>query len=182
MRVFIGVLLSSFIGGLTPVSSLSAESAVNEVGVRMGIQDGSRPGHFRSFEAFAARKLPWDLRASSGWGVAPQVTASLGLIEGAGNQGVSGSAGIAFVLDKNGPGVSTEIGLSTNLLNRRRFGSMDFGSALQFVSHIGLSYRFDNGLKIGYRWQHMSNGGIFYSKKNPNPGLDMHLMGISYVF
>jgi len=182
MRIIIGLLLVSITVGLTPVSAFSAEPAVNEIGVRVGIQDGSRTGFFCSYEAFAARRLPWDWRASSGWGLVPQLTASLGLLEGGGDQGVSGSAGIALVLDRNGPGVSTDFGLSTNLLNRRRFGSMDFGSTLQFVSHIGLNYRFDNGLKIGYRWQHMSNGHLVYSKDTPNPGLDMHLLGISYVF
>jgi hypothetical protein len=181
LRIIFSVgVLFLFIGSLTPVSSLAAESGENEVGVRIGTQEGAREGNFRSYEFFAAHRLPWDWRASSGWGLVPQVTSSLGFLEGSGDEGVYGSGGIAIVLDKNGPGVSTDFGTAAQLMNRRRFGSMDFGSTVQFVSHVGINYRFDNGLKIGYRWQHMSNGHVFYPQSNPNPGLNMHMLGISF--
>ena len=174
---------------LAPVSSPAAEPGVNEVGIRTGIQHGNRPGHFLSYEAFANHRLPWDWRTASGLGVVPQVTSSLGFIQGAGDEGVFGSGGIAVVIDKNGPGFSTDIGTSAQLMSRSYFGNkfpgtgnMDFGSILQFVSYGGINYRFGNGLKIGYRWQHMSNGHIFYPSSNPNPGINMHLFGISRVF
>jgi hypothetical protein len=173
---------------LVAVSGRAAESGVNEVGLRMGTQDGNKTGHFLSYEAFANHRLPWDWRAASGWGVAPQVLASLGILQGAGEEAVFASGGIGIILDKNGPGVSMDIGISPLLMNRRRFGHMepgsghmDFGSTLQFVSHGGINYRFGNGLTIGYRWQHMSNGHIFYPDSNPNPGLNMHILGISLV-
>jgi hypothetical protein len=174
---------------LTPVSSPAAEPGVNEVGIRLGIQDGNRTGHFLSYEAFANHRLPWDWRAASGWGVAPQVTSSLGLLQGAGDEGVFAAGGIAVVIDKTGPGASMDMGISPLLMNRSRFGhmdpgsgNMDFGSTLLFVSHVGINYRFASGLKIGYRWQHMSNGHLFYPSSNPNPGLNMHLLGMSRVF
>jgi len=174
------VMLSLFVVSIQTVSGLAAESWVNDVGIRIGTQQGSRPGNFRSYEAFAAHRLEWDWRAASGWGVVPRVTSSLGFIQGAGDEAVLGSGGIDVVLDKNGPGFSTDIGTAAQLMNRRRFGSMDFGSTLQFVSHGGINYRFDGGLKIGYRWQHMSNGHLFYPQSNPNPGLNMHMLVISW--
>jgi hypothetical protein len=173
---------------LAPVSSPAAESGVNEFGIRMGVQSGDRTGHFISYEAFANHRLPWDWRAASGWGVAPQLISSLGLLQGAGDEAVFASGGIGIIFDKNGPGVSVDSGISPLLMSRYRFGHMDpgsghmdFGSTLQFVSHGGINYRFDNGLKIGYRWQHMSNGHFFYPSTNPNPGLNMHIFGISFV-
>jgi hypothetical protein len=114
--------------------------------------------------------------------VAPQATSSVGFLQGGGDEGVYGSAGIAVAFARKGPGIGTDIGTSVGLMNRRRFGSMDFGSTLQYITHAGISYRFDNGLKIGYRWQHMSNGHVFYPESNPNPGLNMHMLGISRVF
>ena len=180
--LLIEIILLSMLGGLFPASGPAAESGLNEVGVIMGIQEGSREGRFRCYQAFATHRLPWDWRTSSGWGVGPLVTSSLGFLQGGGAEGVYGSAGIALAFDKKGPGIGADIGTSVSIMNRRRFGSMDFGSTLQYISHAGISYRFDNGLKIGYRWQHMSNGHVFYPESNPNPGLNMHMLGISRVF
>ncbi len=45
--------------------------------------------------------------------------------------------------------------------------NQDFGSILLFGAYMGLFYRFDCGLKVGYRLQHISNGHIFYEKVHP---------------
>lgn len=183
MRVLlIETLLISFIGSVFPVLSLSAEPGWNEAGVRIGIQASPKREYFRQYEAFAVYGLPWDWRGSSGWGLTPQVTSSLGVLNGGGEIGFIGSVGTALVLNKRGSGFTTDLGINANLLDRRQFGSMDFGSILQFGAYIGINYCFDNGLKVGYRIQHISNGHIIYPESTPNPGLDMHMLGISYVF
>jgi hypothetical protein len=87
-----------------------------------------------------------------------------------------------LVLDKPGFGLAPEVGINANFLDRRHFGDQDFGSMLQFGTYLGLFYRFDCGLKIGYRLQHISNGHVFYEEGTPNPGLDMHLIGVSWTF
>jgi Lipid A 3-O-deacylase (PagL) len=175
-------LLVSFIAGAAPVSALPAGSGWNEAGVRMGIQAGSRHEFFRQYEAFGIYGLPWDWRGSSGWGMTPHVTASLGVLDGGGETGFIGSVGTALVLNKPGSGFTTDFGINANFLDRRQFGSQDFGSILQFGAYLGINYRFENGIKIGYRLQHISNGHIVYAEETPNPGLDMHLFGISHVF
>ena len=172
----------SCIGIASSVSSPAADVGLNEIGVRAGIQDGSRLGIHSTYELFAARRLPWDWRAPSGWGVVPQLVCAVGYLEGRGQDGVDGSAGFAFVIDKNKPGFSTDFGISFSHMSRRRFGYTDYGSENNFVSHIGINYLFANGLKFGYRFQHMSNGQYFYPADTPNPGVNMHLLGTSYVF
>jgi len=183
MRSFIIVLLlGSFIGCLAPVTALSAESGWNEAGIRMGLQVGSRNSYFRQYEAFGVYGLPWDWRGSSGWGVTPQANTSLGVLDGGGETGFIGSVGTALVLNKQGSGFSTDFGINANFLDRRQFGSQDFGSILQFGAYLGINYCFNNNIKIGYRLQHISNGHIVYAEDTPNPGLDMHMFAISHVF
>jgi len=167
---------------MTPVSGFPAESGWNEVGARMGLQVSSKQYYFRQYEVFAVYGLPWDWRHSSGWGVTPQLNTSLGALVNKRESGFIGSLGTAIALDKKGTGLSTDLGINANFLDRRHFGGLDFGSILQFGAYLGINYRFDNGFKIGYRIQHISNGHLMYSPHTPNPGLDMHLIGISKVF
>lgn len=161
---------------------LSAESGWNETGIRMGIEASSRHEYLRQYEAFAVYGLPWDWRASSGWGVTPHVNFTLGALNGGGETAFIGSVGTALVLNKREPGFSTDLGINANLLDRRQIASIDFGSILQFGAYLGIHYSFKNGLKFGYRLMHISNGHILYADCTPNPGLDMHMFGISYVY
>ncbi len=148
----------------------------------MGVQASSRDQYFHWYEAFAVHTLPWDWRSSSGWGVTPNAGFTLGALDGGGEIGFIGSVGTALILNKREPGFTTDLGINANLLDRRQFGRMDFGSILQFSAYIGINYSFKNGLKFGYRLLHISNGHIIYAERTPNPGLDMHMFGISYVF
>jgi lipid A 3-O-deacylase len=51
-------------------------------------------------------------------------------------------------------------------------------TAFQFGDHIGAGYVFDNGLDLGLRLQHFSNGGI----KKPNGGVDFAVLRVAYAF
>ena len=180
--IIIELLLISFIGSVSPVSGLTAESGWNEVGARMGIQTFPKSEYFRQYEAFAVYGLPWDWQNTSGWGVTPQANTSLGILDCGRETGFIGSMGTALSLYKQGIGFTTDLGINFNFLDRRQFGRQDFGSILLFGAYLGINYRFNNGIKIGYRIQHISNGHIFYPENTPNPGIDMHMFGLSHVF
>ncbi|MDR3579104.1 MAG: acyloxyacyl hydrolase [Oryzomonas sp.] len=166
-----------------PAICADAPGGWNEVGLRMGLQAGYEHGYFRQYEMFAVYGLPWDWRSSSGWGLAPQLSVSAGaLLDDPDVSGFIGTVGAGLVLDKPHFGLAPEIGINANFLDKRHFGDQDFGSMLLFGAYIGLFYRFDDGLKIGYRLQHISNGHIFYEEGTPNPGLDMHLIAVSWTF
>lgn len=164
------------------LAGTAAEGGWQESGVRIGIQTGAERENFHHYEAFAVYGLPWDWRASSGWGLAPQVSASAGALVGGHTTGFIGTIGTGVTLNKRETGGAMEAGINADVLDRRHFGRQDFGSILMFGAYIGLSYRFDSGLGIGYRLQHVSNGHIFYPDGTPNPGLDTHLIGVSWNF
>ena len=63
-------------------------------------------------------------------------------------------------------------------LSRDEFGSKDLGGNFQFTSHAGLNWDFAEHFRVGYRFQHMSNAGL----REPNPGLNLHLFAVSYLF
>jgi hypothetical protein len=180
--LLIEMLLILFISSAFPASSLSADSGWNEVGVRADFQISSRFKYFRQYDVFAVYGLPWEWRGASGWGVTPNANISLGILNGGAKAEFITSVGTAIVLNKPEPGFSGDFGINANMLNRRHFADQDFGSILQFGAYLGANYLLTNGIKIGYRLQHISNGHIFYPNGTPNPGLDMHMIGISYVF
>lgn len=161
----------------------TAQADWQEAGVRLGIQAGPKHEYFHTYEAFAVYGLPWSWRTSSGWGLATTAEGSLGALRGGDETGLIAAVGPGVAFNKRpGDGISLEAGVNADLLDRRQFGQQDFGSILLLGAYLGLSYRFPNGLGIGYRLLHLSNGHIFYSNGDPNPGLDLHMIGVSWSF
>jgi len=148
----------------------------------MGIQAGPRREYFHQYEVFSVYGLPCDWRTFSGWGLAPQLSVSAGALQGNNETGFIGSVGTGLAVNKPGNGIALEAGINADLLDRRQFGKQDFGSILLFGAYLGLSYRLESGLGIGYRIQHLSNGHIFYPNGTPNPGVDMHMIGVSWNY
>ncbi|MDO9308397.1 MAG: acyloxyacyl hydrolase [Deltaproteobacteria bacterium] len=175
----VSILIISFI---LLIAVPTAYAEWREAGVRMGLQAGPKREYFHLYEAFGVYGLPWDWRAASGWGVSPQLSTSAGALVGGQETGFIGSIGTGLVFDKNGKGGAVEAGLNIDLLDKRQFGHQDFGSVLLWGAYIGLSYRFASGLGVGYRLQHLSNNRILYSSKIPNPGADLHMIGVSWHF
>jgi hypothetical protein len=60
------------------------------------------------------------------------------------------------------------------------YGDRRLGSAFQFADHIGFGILFGEHkqFELGYRFQHISNGGI----KQPNQGLNLNLLHFVYHF
>jgi hypothetical protein len=60
------------------------------------------------------------------------------------------------------------------------YANRKFGSAFEFGDHIGFGTRFGDKQQfdIGYRFQHLSNGGI----KKPNQGININQVHFSYHF
>jgi hypothetical protein len=82
------------------------------------------------------------------------------------------------VLSRGRLPVSLDGGVSPTLLSRSEFGSKDFGTDIQFTSHIGVNWDFAAHWRLGYRFQHMSNADLVPQ----NRGLNMHMFALSYVF
>lgn len=165
-----------------PAVCANAKGGWEDAGVRIGFQAGPKSENFHQYELSVTYGLPFEWRNLSGFGVAPKLNAAAGVLDGGGDTGFIGSVGTSLLFDKTGIGLKPEVGINANLLNKNRFGRQDYGSMLQFGAFIGVIYRFESGLGIEYRLQHISNGHIFYTERTPNPGLDLHMIGLSWLF
>lgn len=60
------------------------------------------------------------------------------------------------------------------------YANRRFGSAFQFGDHLGVGVRFGDHQQfdLGYRYQHLSNGGI----KKPNQGINLNQVHFVYHF
>lgn len=74
-----------------------------------------------------------------------------------------------------------ELAVGFHFLSQTYVGAQRvFGSSFQFGDHIGAGVRFGDKGKydIGYRYQHLSNGGL----KQPNQGINFNQIRLQYHF
>lgn len=73
-----------------------------------------------------------------------------------------------------------ETGIGAHLLSDTRLGNNNLSTAIQFASLIGLGVGFgERGqYELSYRFTHFTNADI----KEPNDGLDLHLLKLGYNF
>jgi lipid A 3-O-deacylase len=86
-----------------------------------------------------------------------------------------------FRFQRNGlTGPYFEGGIGAHLLSRTSIGDKRLSTRFQFGDHLGLGYRFGakGAWDLGYRFQHLSNGGI----KKPNDGVNFHQVRLQYWF
>ncbi len=158
-------------------SASSAESGWQEISARGGT--GKRHGEsFNQWEIAAAYRLPWDWKLNSDWQINTRLNTSLGALHGDRKTAAVFTLGPGLLLMNPDSSFSFEAGFSPTLLSRNRFKKVDFGSALQFTSFIGLNYSIDRHFTVNARFQHMSNAGT----DNENPGLNQGMLGLAYQF
>ena len=88
------------------------------------------------------------------------------------------TAGPSLSVGKEASVVCLNCGISPTLLTRWDFPTKDFGSAFQFTSHAEIDLEVSSQVRLSYRFQHMSNAGL----TRHNPGLNLIMLGLSYVF
>ncbi|MDY7577877.1 acyloxyacyl hydrolase [Herbaspirillum sp. RTI4] len=72
-----------------------------------------------------------------------------------------------------------EAGIGVHLMSQvYNNNDRHFSTAFQFGDHVGTGYVFANGLDLGIRLQHFSNGGI----KQPNGGVNFAVVRAAYHF
>jgi hypothetical protein len=165
----------------TPSWSREPDPGLKSLGVRGGFSATSRASEFHQYDAFATFGLPWSLRAESGWGVALQANVSAGVLHAASENGFIGTAGPGIIIDKNGRGFGVQLGGDLCYLSKYHFRNVNFNGDPLFLGHFGVTYRFDSGPGLLYRFQHMSNGGLG-RHGDLNTGLDLHMFGVSWNF
>jgi len=149
-------------------------------GVRGGFStSGQGAANFIQVEGFADWNLPWRTESDFGWFLQTKLNLAAGWLDSSGTSAFVGSLGPALAFGKQGFPLSLEGGISPTLLTRCRFGTVNLGQSFQFTSYLGVNVDLTEHWRVGYRYQHMSNGGL---KGRSNPGLNLNMFALSYAF
>ena len=161
-----------------PARDAPADMEDFALGFRLGLSDHRNEEYFRKYEAFLNWYLPWAWRSASGWIVAPRIDFTGAALKGGGTTGFLGSIGPSLAVRKVGWIVAIDFGISPAYLSEDRYGKEDLSGHLQFLTHGGFYLLPLRRLGVGYRFQHVSNADI----QQPNPGLNIHSLELSYRF
>lgn len=158
-------------------SEQDPESPFNTVGFRVGFDDDENVS-LTSYELYETSdpQWSWDLGEKMSTGIGYE--ASIGALAGEGE--VSAFAHFGFTLELAHDSLPITLIGSTgpSLYSEDNFGDYNIGGHIQFSSSIGLNWQICDGWALDYRFQHTSNAGL----KDDNPGLNMHVLGISHNF
>jgi hypothetical protein len=175
----LGLLSWVIVSFLAAASSGRAqEFTLESVGMRYGFPTDHRGQGFDQAEVFLNWNLPRQWRLGPDWHVESRFDLSAGWLGRQRFNSALGTVGPTLVLRNKWLPVALEAGASVTGLSRGEFGSKDLGGLFQFTTHAGLNWDFAPHLRVGYRFQHMSNAGI----RSPNPGLNLHVFAVSYLF
>ena len=148
------------------------------MGFRAGLSATDGNEDFEQYEMFGVYGLPWSWVLTPGWSLSTTINLSAGALRGGGDTGFIGSTGPSITLSMVQDRIFLDGGISGALLSEHKFGKENFGGPIQFISHVGLHFKLSAHLSLGYRFQHMSNASIY----NRNPGLELHMLELSYYF
>jgi len=154
------------------------EFSLESAGARFGFPAKGASEGFRSAEGFLDCNLPVSWQLGNNFLVKARIDFTVGWLGGGGEDAATASVGPTFVLRYKDMPLSLEGGSSSTLLSRHEFGGQDLGGPFQFNTHIGLSADVTRRWRIGYRYDHISNAGIYRA----NPGVNLHTFAVSYVF
>ena len=151
---------------------------MESAGARFGFYDAGAGSDFHQAEGFVNWNLPWSWDLGSSLTLQSRLDTALGWLgESGANAGIA-SFGPTLALGRQRFPLSLEGGVSPTFLTRSDFKTKDFGVPFQFTSHVGLNFDIASRIRLSYRFQHMSNAGL----SDHNPGLNMHMFGLSYLF
>lgn len=148
------------------------------LGARFGLSDYRNESYFRKYEFFFNWYLPWAWHSKSGWIVTSRLDFTGAALNGSETTGFLGSLGPSLSVRKEGWIVAIDLGFSPAFLSEDIYGEEDLSGHIQFVTHGGITLLPLPYLGIGYEFQHVSNADI----QQPNPGLNMHNIEITYRF
>jgi hypothetical protein len=163
---------------IMPVIGLAGEFSIESLGVRGGFSANDSGQGFSQTEAFMNWNLPWGWDLGRDWHLQSRADLSAGWLGDRSDDAAIGTVGPSVLLRWGRFPVTLEGGSGPTLLSQSDFGAKDFGIPFQFTSHVGLNCDLTSHWRLGYRFQHMSNAGL----DAHNPGLNMHLFGLSYLF
>ena len=169
--VLLGLLLLS-------ATARAQQFGVESLGVRGGASLTDSRDNFHQVNLFLNCNLPWGWDLGRRWHLQTRLDFSGGWLGDAGLNAAIGSIGPSVLFAREGFPFSFEGGSSPTGITRHEFPDSNLGGPFQFTSHVGVNWEMTRHFRLGYRFQHMSNADIY----TPNPGLNLHMLGLSYRF
>jgi hypothetical protein len=151
---------------------------LESAGLRVGGSPTSRSHNFHSADAAVNWYLPWDWDLGKRWRLVSRLDSSAGWLGDPGGNAARIYVGVALLGRREGFPLSFEGGVGPMVITETDFGTKDFGIPFQFTGHLGLNCDVSTRVRLSYRFEHMSNAGL----GTPNPGINLHTLGISYLF
>ena len=150
----------------------------DSAGLRIGFSAFNSGPEFHQLDATSVWRLPWRNELGKNWVLQSLIEFNAGWLGDPGHDAFVTSVGPGLMVFQRDFPVKVDIGVAPAFLSRPDFGSKDLGSNIQFITHAGMAVDLGPSLRFSYRFQHMSNGGL----GAPNPGLNLHMLGVSYIF
>ena len=152
---------------------------IDEFGVRYAVARGGFDGLTQQ-AFFVDFKLPRSWRVWNDVTVAPRLTVEAGRFEFGSEHRAFASIGPSIRFTSDAPRVHrfVDFGISPTIIDGSKYGDKEFGTSLNFTTHVGLGLRFGRAKNqvLKFRFQHISNLGI----NNDNPGVNM--IGLDFSF
>ena len=159
-------------------AAFAQDFSLESVGARAGFSPTANSRDFHQAEAYLNLNLPWRWNLGKQWTLQSRLDSSAGWLGNPYRDAAVLTLGPSLLLQREDFPLSFEAGSSPTLLSDDDFVTKDFGDLFQFTSHVGFNLDLTRRVRLGYRFQHMSNGGI----SGNNPGLNLHFFKISYLF
>jgi len=138
-----------------------------------------QPQSFKEYDLMVTRRLPWEERSDSGWGLDARVLLSAGLMQGGDKTALVASVVPVLAFGTRDGRFSLDGGLGLALLSEHRFEQQDYGGPVQFALTVGLDLPLYGKLGAGYRFVHYSDAGVYGSD---TIGADFHMVELTCRF
>lgn len=148
-----------------------------ELGLRGGTDASGTKENYTVGELYLQKFLAWQLALGDEARLRTRFDMGAGYLEAVNDEGAWLAVGGDLVLCLFDDRLELEAGFRPTWLTDYHYGDDDFGGDVQFSSHAGLVWKVDR-VTFSYRFQHISNAGIYDS----NPGINLHLFGMGFRF
>lgn len=152
--------------------------AFDGMGFFGSIDDDTSAGRYSQTEFFLTRDFAWQGTTDLGLSYEASLFVGGGWYEQDDDILEYITVGPVMRVGPAGSNLAVELGIRPGILFDSTSPGRDFGGTVTFFDHIGLLWEPMNGITVGYRYQHMSNGSLY----STNPGINMHLADIRVAF
>lgn len=176
--------LTIFILAVITVTAFANSAFTSELdsklslGIRGGISAPTEVDDFKSAEIFSNYRYPWVSTALPGFLVYTKSSLSVGVMDQDGDSEVLTSFSQLIEITNENHDIAFDLGGGIALLGDDKIGNHDFGTVFQFNYNLGLTLiNLYKDISLGYRWFHLSDGGI-----GDGQGLNRHTLELVYMF